>query len=104
MAKAGPKRRIRLHQSFSNGCWLDIYDGPWFSGAVRRLRGPAPVLKPHHKGRMPGSVIVGPNTLVSRLDRHACTPLQPSQIIPEFAKQPFAQKLSAIRLLPARLT
>jgi hypothetical protein len=104
MTKAGHKRLVRLHKLLDNGCWLDIYEGPWFTGKLRRLRGPGHVQDPHHKGRVPGSVIVGPNARVARHDLERCAALQPRQIVPEFAKQPFARKLKSVHLLAADVT
>jgi hypothetical protein len=64
------------------GCWIDVFEKPWFTGKLKRLRGPGrfgPLARA-------GSLIVGPTAKVLHLDAHNRPALQPRQIVPELAK------------------
>lgn len=63
----------------NEGCWVDVFEKPWFAGKLLRLRGPG------RFGPVPraGSVIVGPNARLIRVGEDPGDPLQPRQIIPD---------------------
>jgi hypothetical protein len=99
MTKAGRQLRDRKPKPvpLPDGCWVDLYEGPWFGGKLRRLRGPADFLKtPQFR-----SVIVGPQATVVEADKKRGATLRPRQIVPDAGRR-FEGKLTTIRVLRVR--
>lgn len=65
-------------------CWVDVYDGPFFKGKLRRLFGPV------HIKALGGSVVVGPGARVElrglRGKADFVMRLEPNRIVADFAK------------------
>ena len=97
LQKSQKTAKVRLSRQLRNGCWLDIYDGPWFEGRLRRLRGPAAKCD----GRGARSAIVGPCAVVIHADGSVCKTLQPGKIIPDLVNSPLKGKLSHFSLAVA---
>src|SRR5271155_4111639 len=67
MTTAGPEHRksaARRVAKLSGGCWVDLFEGPWFTGKLRRLYGPAEIHKAAIQDFLAGSMIVGPEAKV----------------------------------------
>ena len=82
----------------TDGCWIDLFEKPWFGGRLRRLRGPAEFNEANLEGAEPGSMILGPDALVMQIDQKSLAGFRPRQIIPELDKLSIAGKLKAFHL------
>ena len=76
------------HISRTNGCWVDVYDGPVFEGRLDRFNGPSdsPQSINERKKRI-GSIIVGPEARAvvqwRQDNRSQHRTLGPMQIVPD---------------------
>ena len=80
-SKAAGGKRFKTIKKVA-GCWIDVFEKPWFTGKLKRLRGPGR-FGPLNRA---GSLIVGPTAKVLHLDAHNRPALQPRQIVPELSK------------------
>jgi hypothetical protein len=87
--------RITKPTANARGCWVDVYEKPWFDGALRRLHGPA-----EFKDLIrAGSLIVGPGAMVIRRGRAGH--LKPKQIIPDLTRPQFAGMMEGLQIVNA---
>lgn len=88
----------------ADGCWVDVFEEPCFSGRLCRVHGPAVLDK------LAGvffkrlrSIMVGPAAAVTVASRHGSLRLLPSQIVPDLAKTKFGGIPQTIQLELAEL-
>lgn len=93
------KQPVRLTAGLPEGCWVDVYELPWFRGRLRRLRGPGRIDDPQGNGASPGSLIVGPAAAVAVLDARRTGALRPRQIVPDLARARLAGKLKTFQIV-----
>lgn len=85
-----------------NGCWVDFFEGPIFSGKLKRLRGPAEFGGTSRRANSPGSLIVGPQAVLVVFGIPKDVALPPKQIVADLSKTRFAGTLGDFRIvLPA---
>jgi hypothetical protein len=85
--------RITKHAANAIGCWVDVYEKPWFDGTLRRLHGPAEFNELIHAG----SLIVGTGAIV--IPRGRAGNLKPKQIIPDLTSPQFAGMMEGIEIV-----
>jgi len=90
--KTNPKSKPAPPRPELGECWLDIFEGPTFQGAMQRTRGPCDLAIGK---RGVGSIIVGPNAAViaighcnggSAADGKMLLQFRPRQIVEDFKK------------------
>jgi hypothetical protein len=82
-----PKRVLVGVDEVCDGCWVDVYDRPWFAGRLRRFRGPA-VFRDTGQA---GSIVVGPNASLVNLAGGQRVTLKPKQLVPNLAERPWGK-------------
>lgn len=91
-------------ETSQDGCWVDFFDGPVFSGTMRRLRGPVAFPLSKRASAPPRSLIVGPDAVVVILGNTKAVKLNPNQVLPDLAKIGLSGRLDDFRILPSRAT
>ncbi len=80
-----------------DGCWIDVFEKPWFDGKMKRLHGP---------GRFGpldevGSIIVGPAARVMNVDVPMSQAFKPKQLVPEMTMPKTGGKVKGFVLVAA---
>ena len=96
----------KLWISQTRGCWVDLFEGPLFSGHSLRLFGPADYVNlwvgPEEWGDEARSIIVGPCAYVLCFEElnfdNSALWLAPKQRIPNVADLPTPEGLDSIRV------
>ena len=96
----------KLWISQSKGCWVDLFEGPLFSGRTIRLFGPADFVNlwvgPEKWGDEVRSIVVGPCAYVLCFEelnfKHSVVWLTPNQRVASVADLPTTEELDSIRL------
>jgi hypothetical protein len=101
MSLAGPEEErspLRRQAQLSGGCWIDLYEGPWFTGKLRRLYGPVELHTAAIDDFRQGSMIVGPEAKVVTKHTHTTRLCKPKQLIPDLARFATAGKLEGLEV------
>lgn len=98
-SRTGPQARAARKSPV--GCWVDVFDGPVFSGKLRRLRGPAQFRGLEGRAISPGSLIVGPEAVLVVQRTPKPVSLHPKQVIPEVAKTRLAGAIEDFKIVTA---